>query len=65
VKRLALDKALKKGSVDYLDPSPAYFDHLSHFVDMEELRRQKLNIIVDPMYGAALVTLRQPFKMAT
>jgi alpha-D-glucose phosphate-specific phosphoglucomutase len=54
VKRLALDKALKKGAVDYLDPSPAYFDHLSQFVDMEELRRQKLNIIVDPMYGAGI-----------
>jgi alpha-D-glucose phosphate-specific phosphoglucomutase len=54
VKRLALDKALKKGSVDYLDPSPAYFDHLSQFVDMEELRRQKLDIIVDSMYGAGI-----------
>jgi alpha-D-glucose phosphate-specific phosphoglucomutase len=54
VKRLALDKALKKGVVDYLDPSPAYFDHLSHFVDVAELRRQKLNIIVDPMYGAGI-----------
>jgi len=54
VKRLALDKALKKGVVDYLDPSPAYFDHISHFVDMKELGRQKLNIIVDPMYGAGI-----------
>jgi len=54
VKRLALDRALKKGVVDYLDPSPAYFDHLSQFVDMEELRRQKLNIIVDSMYGAGI-----------
>ena len=54
VKRLALDKALKKGVVDYLDPSPAYFEHLSHFVDVERLRRQRLNIIVDPMYGAGI-----------
>jgi alpha-D-glucose phosphate-specific phosphoglucomutase len=54
VKRLALDKALKKGIVDYLDPSSAYFEHLSHFVDVEELRRQKLNIVVDPMYGAGI-----------
>jgi len=54
VKRLALDKALKKGAVDYLDPAPAYFDHLGHFVDVEGLRRQKLNIIVDPMYGAGI-----------
>jgi alpha-D-glucose phosphate-specific phosphoglucomutase len=54
VKRLALDTALKKGLVDYLDPSPAYFERLSHFVDMKKLRRQKLNIIVDPMYGAGI-----------
>lgn len=52
VKRLALDKALKIGLVDYIDPSPAYFDHLSRFVNIEELRRQKLNIVVDSMYGA-------------
>ncbi len=54
VKRLVLDKALKKGLVDYLDPSPAYFEQLSHFVDIEELSRQKLSIIVDPMYGAGI-----------
>jgi alpha-D-glucose phosphate-specific phosphoglucomutase len=54
VKRLALDKALKKGLIDYLDPAPAYFDHLGHFVDVEGLRRRKLNIIVDPMYGAGI-----------
>jgi alpha-D-glucose phosphate-specific phosphoglucomutase len=54
VKRLALDKALKRGLVDYVDPSPVYFDHLSHFVDLEELRRQRLNIIVDSMYGAGI-----------
>ena len=54
VKRVALDRVLKKGLVDYLDPSPAYFDHLSRFVDIEELRRRKLNIIVDSMYGAGI-----------
>jgi alpha-D-glucose phosphate-specific phosphoglucomutase len=54
VKRLALEKALKKGIVDYVDPSPVYFEHLSHLVDIDELRRQKLNILVDPMYGAGI-----------
>ncbi len=54
VKRLALDKALKKGIVDYLDPSPAYFEQLSQFVDIEELCRQKLSVLVDPMYGAGI-----------
>ncbi len=54
VKRLTLDRALKKGLVDYLNPSSAYFEHLGQFVDVEELRRQKLTIIIDSMYGAGI-----------
>jgi alpha-D-glucose phosphate-specific phosphoglucomutase len=54
VKRLVLDKALKKGLVDYMDPTPAYFDYLSRFVNIEELRHQKLNVVVDSMYGAGI-----------
>jgi len=52
VKRLALDKALKKGLIDYLDPSPSYFRHLAKLIDIEALGKQKLKVIVDPMYGA-------------
>jgi len=54
VKRLALDKALKKGVVDYLDPCPVYFEHLSRLADIEKLRRQGLSIVVDSMYGAGI-----------
>jgi alpha-D-glucose phosphate-specific phosphoglucomutase len=54
VKRVALERALKKGLVDYLDPSPIYFTRLSQFVQVDELRRQRLNIIVDSMYGAGI-----------
>jgi len=54
VKRLVLGKAVKKGVVDYVDPSPVYFQHLSRFVDMEKLRRQRLSVLVDPMYGAGI-----------
>ena len=52
VKRLALGKALKRGLIDYLDPSPAYFKHLNEVIDIEMLRKQKLKVIVDSMYGA-------------
>jgi len=54
VKRLTLERGLKKGLIDYLDPSPPYFDRLSQFVQVDELRRQKLDIIVDSMYGAGI-----------
>lgn len=54
VKQLTLDKALKKGFVNYLDPAPVYFEHLSRLVDIEKLRRQGLSIVVDSMYGAGI-----------
>ena len=57
--RLGLDRALKKGLIDYVDPSPVYFRHLSRFVNIEKLRRQKLNIMVDPMYGAGIGYFRE------
>jgi len=52
VKRIALDKALKEGLINYMNPAPPYFKQLSHLVDIQELQHQKLKIIVDPMYGA-------------
>jgi len=52
IRKLTLDKALNKGLVDYLDPSPAYFRRLNQLINLEELRRQKLTVLIDPMYGA-------------
>ena len=52
IRKLALDKALNKGLVDYLDPSPTYFRRLNQLINLEELRRQELTVLIDPMYGA-------------
>jgi alpha-D-glucose phosphate-specific phosphoglucomutase len=54
VATLALDKALKREVLDYLDPSPVYFEHLCQLVDTAELRHSRLNIIVDSMFGAGI-----------
>ena len=54
VRRMALDRALKEGLVEYVDPAPAYLGHLGRLVDLEGLRGQKLSIIVDSMYGAGI-----------
>ena len=52
IKRLALDRALKKGLLDRLDPRPAYLNRLEELISLKELRRHKLAVIVDSMYGA-------------
>lgn len=52
VKRIYLDDALRQGTINYLDPDISYLKHLKTLVDIEELKRHKLSIIVDSMYGA-------------
>jgi alpha-D-glucose phosphate-specific phosphoglucomutase len=54
VRKLAWDRALKTGVVDYLDPYPIYFEQLGRLVDIAGLRRRKLSIMVDSMYGAGI-----------
>ncbi len=52
VKRLPLEEGVKKGLVEYLDASPAYYEQIARFVDLGDLRRAGLKVAVDSMYGA-------------
>jgi len=52
IDRVPLDEALTQGLVEYLDLAPIYFDQLTKFVDLNELRQARLKIVVDSMYGA-------------
>ncbi len=54
VRRLDPEDALKEKLVEYVDPAPDYFSHIGGLVDLEGLRNQTLNIIVDSMYGAGI-----------
>ena len=54
VNRIPLAEALDNGSVEYLDLAPIYFEHLTSLIDLNELRRAKLKVVVDPMYGAGI-----------
>lgn len=52
IKRLELDEGLSKGTIRYLDLTPAYFDHIAKLVDIESLRQSGLKITADSMFGA-------------
>ncbi len=58
VERLPLAEALKRGLVEYLDLAPIYSRQLAGLVDLPGLRKAKLNVIVDSMYGAGLGYLK-------
>ena len=52
VKRLPLEEGIKGGLIEYVDPSPAYYEQVARFVDLGDLRHAGLKVVVDSMYGA-------------
>jgi phosphomannomutase len=59
VNRLALDEAKKKGLVADTDLDAAYFKQVSRLIDLEQLKRANLKLVVDPMYGAGAGYLKR------
>ena len=54
INRTPLAEALEQGLVEYLDLTPSYLKRVAEFVDLNEIRRAKLKVVVDPMYGAGI-----------
>ncbi len=59
IKRLSLAEAKKKGLVVMTDLAPDYFKQVERLVDINSLRRSKLKVVVDPMYGAGMGYLKK------
>ncbi|MFC1986794.1 phosphoglucomutase/phosphomannomutase family protein [Chloroflexota bacterium] len=58
IAQMPLDKAEEQGLVEYLDLAPIYFQHVARLIDLNELRRARLKIVVDSMYGAGIGYLK-------
>ena len=54
IRRLTLDDALKKKLVSYHDPFQAYEKHLNTLINIETLKQQPFNLVVDSMFGAGI-----------
>ncbi|MFC2038845.1 phosphoglucomutase/phosphomannomutase family protein [Chloroflexota bacterium] len=54
VNRLAITEALEQGLIEYYDLNPVYREKIAGLVDIDGLRRMKLKVIVDSMYGAGI-----------
>lgn len=51
-RRLAFDEALKTGAVELFNPEAEYFGKLKSLLDVSVFAGNRLNIMVDPLYGA-------------
>lgn len=58
VHTLPFDDGIAQGLIARFDPLPAYRTHLHRLVDFDSIRRAKLSVAVDAMYGAGRVYLR-------
>jgi len=45
--------ALDRGLIQRFDPAWAYYEHLSHMVDLDVISAGELRVVADPMYGSA------------
>lgn len=48
---LALGEARRRGLVEDADFGPAYLEHCRTLIDLEAIRRARLRVVVDAMYG--------------
>jgi alpha-D-glucose phosphate-specific phosphoglucomutase len=54
IKRLPIDEGKKQGLIELYDPIPVYTKQIENLVDLPSLRKSKLKIIDDSMYGAGI-----------
>ena len=54
INKVPLTEAIEQGRVEHLDLAPLYFDRLTKLIDLNELRRVRLKLAVDSMYGAGI-----------
>ena len=52
IERILLAEALSQGLVEYCDLDPVYFEQVGRLINLDELRRARLKVVVDAMYGA-------------
>ena len=51
ISRLPLAKALKQGLVEHIDLTPVYLEQIGRLIDLDALRRARLKLVIDSMYG--------------
>lgn len=64
VRQIPMCDARQRGLVREIDPVQPYLEHLEEIIDFEVIRRARLQVIVDPLYGAGIGYLEQVLRKA-
>lgn len=58
IRSVPFEQALAEGKIEYLDPRDEYLDSILRQVDTEAIRKRRLRIVLDPMFGVSLTGLQ-------
>ena len=56
--QIPLKKAMEQGIVEQIDLAPVYLKQMAKLVDLDAIRKSKLDIIIDSMHGAGMGYLK-------
>ncbi|MBO4837744.1 MAG: phosphoglucomutase/phosphomannomutase family protein [Clostridia bacterium] len=57
LKDAVFEEALQEGGIQLIDPRDAYLDSILSQIDTEAIRRRRLRVVLDPMFGVGLTGL--------
>ncbi len=58
IRSIPFEKALAEGKIQVIDPRDDYLDSILRQVDTDAIRKRRLRIVLDPMFGVALTGLQ-------
>ena len=58
IRSVPFEQALAEGKIVFLDPRDEYLDSILRQVDTEAIRKRRLRIVLDPMFGVSLSGLQ-------
>ena len=58
IRSIPFEQALAKGKIELIDPRDDYLDSILRQVDTDAIRKRRLRIVLDPMFGVSLTGLQ-------
>ena len=57
IRTLSFEKALREGVIELIDPRDDYLDSILSQVNTEAIRKRRMRVVLDPMFGVSLTGL--------
>ena len=58
IRSIPFEQALAEGKIEMIDPRDEYLDSILRQVDTDAIRKRRLRIVLDPMFGVSLTGLQ-------